>query len=93
MVDKKNEKSNQELSSSQIKVAKNINTVELENILNELEGEVVSIIPNMKNASIAQIYGLSGKVDYLLIIEKKSEPVCHPNFNPLAIVIKNWGDR
>lgn len=42
----------------------------LEQFLNSLEGEVVSIIPNIKNTSLAQIYGISRKIDFLLIIEK-----------------------
>lgn len=42
----------------------------LEEFLNSLKGEVVSIIPNNKNVSLAQIYGVSRKIDYLLIIEK-----------------------
>jgi len=44
----------------------------LEQFLNSLEGEVVSIIPNVKNTTLAQIYGISRKVDFLLIIEKLS---------------------
>ena len=42
----------------------------LEHFLNELEGEVVSIIPNYARTSLFQIYGLSRKIDFLLIIEK-----------------------
>ncbi len=42
----------------------------LEQFLNSLSGEVVSIVPNVKNTSLAQIYGVSRKVDFLLIIEK-----------------------
>lgn len=42
----------------------------LENFLNNLEGEVVSIIPNIKRTSLFQIYGLTDKIDFLLIIEK-----------------------
>ena len=42
----------------------------LEHFLNSLKGEVVSIVPNVKNTSLAQIYGISRKVDFLLIIEK-----------------------
>ncbi len=42
----------------------------LEQFLNDLEGEVVSIIPNIKNTSLSQIYGLSNKINFLLIIEK-----------------------
>lgn len=42
----------------------------LEHFLNNLEGEVVSIIPNIKRTSLFQIYGLTDKIDFLLIIEK-----------------------
>lgn len=42
----------------------------LEQFLNSLEGEVVSMVPNVKNTSLAQIYGVSRKIDFLLIIEK-----------------------
>jgi len=42
----------------------------LEQFLNSLDGEVVSIIPNIKKTSLAQIYGLTRKIDFLLIIEK-----------------------
>lgn len=42
----------------------------LEDFLNRLEGEVVAVIPNNKNISLAQIYGVSRKIDFLLIIEK-----------------------
>ncbi len=42
----------------------------LEQFLNTLEGEVVSIIPNIAKTSIFQIYGITRKIDFLLIIEK-----------------------
>lgn len=42
----------------------------LEAFLNNLKGEIVSIIPNNRNISLAQIYGISRKIDFLLIIEK-----------------------
>ena len=42
----------------------------LEQFLNNLKGEVVSIIPNIKKTSLSQIYGLTSKVNFLLIIEK-----------------------
>ncbi len=42
----------------------------LEQFLNNLEGEVVSIIPNIKRTSLFQIYGITAKIDFLLIIEK-----------------------
>lgn len=42
----------------------------LERFLNNLKGDVVSIIPNVKKTTLAQIYGLSRKIDFLLIVEK-----------------------
>ena len=42
----------------------------LENFLNSLEGEVVSILPIIKKTSLAHIYGVTEKVDFLLIVEK-----------------------
>jgi hypothetical protein len=41
----------------------------LEQFLNNLEGEVISILTNIKKASLPQIYGLTEKVDYLMIVE------------------------
>ena len=41
---------------------------QLENYLNLLKGEVVSIIPNVRPTF--QLMGATAKVDYLLIIEK-----------------------
>jgi len=46
---------------------------ELEDFLNNLQGEAVSIIPNNANISLFQIYGLSRKIDFLLIVEKRIE--------------------
>ena len=46
------------------------NPFELERYLNNLEGEVVSIIPNVARTSLVQIFGGSRKIDFLLIIEK-----------------------
>lgn len=43
----------------------------LERFLNGLNGEVVSIIPNVTNTSLTQIYGISRKIDFLYIVEKK----------------------
>ncbi len=43
----------------------------LEQFLNSLEGEVVSIIPNIAKTTLFQIYGVTRKIDFLLIIEKK----------------------
>ncbi len=42
----------------------------LEQFLNNLVGEVVSILPNIKKNSLPQIYGVTGRVDYLIIVEK-----------------------
>jgi hypothetical protein len=42
----------------------------LELFLNDLEGEVVSILPNIKKGSLPQIYGATAKVDYLMIVER-----------------------
>ena len=42
----------------------------LERFLNRLEGDVVAVIPNFRKTTLAQIYGVAGKVDYFLIIEK-----------------------
>lgn len=41
----------------------------LEKFLNGLDGEVVSIIPNYKKTTLLQIYGVTRKIDFLLIIE------------------------
>jgi len=42
----------------------------LEQFLNDLEGEVISVIPDVKKLSLAQIYGVTARVDFLIIIEK-----------------------
>jgi len=42
----------------------------LQDYLNKIKGEIVSIIPNNKNVSLGQIYGVSRKIDFLYIIEK-----------------------
>ena len=42
----------------------------LEQYLNDLEGEAISILPIIKKASLPKIYGITEKVDYLMIIEK-----------------------
>lgn len=46
---------------------------DLENFLNTLKGEVVSILPKIKKLSLPQIYGVTQRVDYLIIIEKNPE--------------------
>ena len=43
---------------------------ELERFLNNLIGDVISIIPKIKKLSLPQIYGITSRVDYLLIVEK-----------------------
>ena len=45
----------------------------LEQFLNNLEGEVVSIIPNIAKTSLLQIYGVTRKVDFLFVVEKVNE--------------------
>lgn len=40
----------------------------IEQFLNDLEREVISIIPNVKKGSLPQIYGVTAKVNYLMII-------------------------
>jgi hypothetical protein len=42
----------------------------LEAFLNGLAGEVVSIVPNIKKTTLAQIYGATRKIDFLLIVER-----------------------
>lgn len=42
----------------------------LEQFLNNLEGEVVSILPNIKKTSLLQIYGVTRKIDFIYIVEK-----------------------
>ena len=43
----------------------------LEAFLNGLSGDVVSIIPNVRKSTLAQIYGVTRKIDFLLIVERK----------------------
>lgn len=42
----------------------------LEQFLNGLKGEVISIIPNMARTSLFQFFGGSNKIDFLMIVEK-----------------------
>jgi len=42
----------------------------LEQFLNGLEGEAISILPTIKKGSLGQIYGVTEKVDFLMIVEK-----------------------
>ncbi len=41
----------------------------LEVFLNNLQGEVITIIPNIEKTTLTQIYGHAEKIDFLLIIE------------------------
>ena len=45
-------------------------SAKLEVFLNGLDGEIVSIIPNIRKTTLAQIYGVTRKVDFLLIVER-----------------------
>ena len=42
----------------------------LDQFLNNLEGEAISIIPSIKKNSLPQLYGVTNRVDYLIIVEK-----------------------
>jgi len=42
----------------------------LEDFLNSLTGEVVSIIPNNQNLGLPQVMGLARRIDFLLIVER-----------------------
>ena len=42
----------------------------LEAFLDGLGGEVVSIIPNVRKTTLAQIHGVTRKVDFHLIVER-----------------------
>ena len=48
---------------------KDVQTI-LEQFLNGLEGEVISILPTIKKGSLSQIYGVTEKVDFLMVVEK-----------------------
>jgi len=43
----------------------------LQAFLNGLEGEVVSIIPNVKKTTLAQVFGVSRKIDFVLVVERR----------------------
>jgi len=43
----------------------------LEEFLNSLQGEVISIIPNIAKTSLFQIYGATRKINFLFIVEKR----------------------
>lgn len=49
-------------------VNKNNMQTELEQFLNRLNGEVISVLPNVRPAF--QFMGATAKVDFLLIVEK-----------------------
>lgn len=49
-------------------VNKNNMQTELEQFLNRLNGEVISVLPNVR--PVFQLMGATAKVDYLLIVEK-----------------------
>jgi len=42
----------------------------LEQFTNKLDGEVISVIPNYAKTSLFQIFGITSKIDFILIIEK-----------------------
>ena len=44
----------------------------LAGFLNNLKGEVVAIIPNVAKTTLLQIYGVTRKINFLLIVEKTS---------------------
>jgi hypothetical protein len=46
-------------------------SAELESFLNGLRGDVVAIIPNVRKTTLAQIYGVTRKVDFLLVVERR----------------------
>ena len=45
-------------------------SAKFESFLNQLGGEVVSIIPNIKKSTLAQIFGATSKVDSVVIVER-----------------------
>ena len=50
------------------KIKMNEDQTKLEDFLNNLEGEVVTVIPNVKPTFM--LMGATAKVDFLLIVEK-----------------------
>lgn len=50
------------------RVGKNIDEMELERYLNELNGEIISIIPNI--VPRMHLMGATARYDYLIIVEK-----------------------
>ena len=55
-----------------LKIRMSEDQLKLEQFLNSLQGEVVSIVPNIANTTLLQIYAGSRKIDFLLIVEKVS---------------------
>jgi hypothetical protein len=45
-------------------------SAKLEAFLNGLDGEVVSIIPNVRKTTLGQIFGMTRKVDFLFVVER-----------------------
>ena len=43
----------------------------LEQFLNDLEGEVISILPNVAKTTLFQLYGITKKIDFVYIVEKR----------------------
>ena len=43
--------------------------LKLEKFINSLKGEIISILPNIKKGRLPQFYGVTGKVDNLIIVE------------------------
>ena len=41
----------------------------LEKFINDLKGEVISVFPNIKKGSLPQIYGVTARVDFIIIVE------------------------
>ncbi len=44
----------------------------LESYLNELTGEIITVIPNYAKTTLSQIYGVKSKIDYILIVERNN---------------------
>ena len=44
----------------------------LEEFLNRLSGEVVSVLPHVRKPSLAWIYGLSRSVDFVVVVVRVS---------------------
>jgi hypothetical protein len=42
----------------------------LEQFLNKLDGEIISVIPNCAKTTLFQIYGITAKIDFIMVIEK-----------------------